>query len=90
MTATNLANQGQAASNNVTGNLLTSAAQQGQQINNAGAATASGYIGQGNAWSQGISGIGNNLMNLALINQLGKGQGAGGGGLSGWLTGSGE
>jgi hypothetical protein len=93
MTATNLANQGQAASNNVTGNLLTSAQQQGQQINNAGAATASGYIGQGNAWGGALNGIGNNLMNLALLKQFGAGGSGGGnsgGGLSGWLPGSGE
>ena len=71
-TATQLANQGQNASNNVTNNLLTSAQQQGQQINNAGAATASGYVGAGNAWSGALGGIGNNLSNLYLLNQLGR------------------
>lgn len=69
-TATNLANQGQAASNNVTSNLLTSAQQQGQQINNAGAATASGYIGQGNAWSNGLTSTVGNLTNLKLLSGL--------------------
>jgi hypothetical protein len=56
----------------VTGNLLSSAAQQGQQYNNAAAATASGYVGGANAWSNGINGATNNLSNLALISQLGK------------------
>lgn len=70
-TATNLANQGQSASNNVTSNLLTSAQQQGQDYQNAGAATASGYVGAGNAYSGALSGIGGNLSNLALLSQLG-------------------
>jgi hypothetical protein len=86
-TATNLANQGQAASNNVTQNLLTTGQNVGQQINNAGAATASGYIGQANAWSNGISGATNNLTNFAMLSKLKSG---GGGGLSGWQPGSGE
>lgn len=63
-----MAGQGQAASNNVTSNLLGTAAQQGQQLNNAAAATASGYIGSANAWSNGLSGISNNLTNLAMLN----------------------
>jgi hypothetical protein len=42
----------------------------GQQINNAGAATASGYIGQANAWSNGISGATNNLTNFAMMNSM--------------------
>lgn len=66
-TATQLGQQGQAASNNVTSNLLTSAQQQGQQLNNAGAATASGYVGAANSWNNGLSGISNNLTNLALL-----------------------
>lgn len=70
-TANQLSNAGQAASNNVTQNLLTNAAQQGQQINNAGAATASGYIGSANAWNQGLSGAANSFSNLALLGQLG-------------------
>jgi hypothetical protein len=69
---------------------LTSAQQQGQQINNAGAATASGYIGQANAWNQGLSGVGNNFMNLALLNQLGnRPQGGAGGGYQGGYFGGG-
>jgi hypothetical protein len=52
---------------------LTSAQQQGQQINNAGAATASGYVGAGNAWSGALGGIGSNLTNLALLSKMGGG-----------------
>jgi hypothetical protein len=69
-TAAGMAQQGQAASNNVTSNLLTTGAQQGQQINNAGAATASGYVGQANAYSNGIGGVGNSLTNYALLNSM--------------------
>lgn len=71
-TATNLANQGQNASNNVTGNLLGTATQQGQDIQNAGNATASGYINSANAINGGISGVTNGLSNLALIGSLSK------------------
>lgn len=70
VTATNLANQGQAASNNVTSNLLGTAANQGQAYQNSGAATASGYVGAANAYGGAISGIGNNVTNLGLLSQL--------------------
>jgi hypothetical protein len=66
------AQQGQAASNNVTSNLLGTGAQVGQQLNNAGAATASGYVGAANAYGGAVSGIGNNLSNLSLLSQLGS------------------
>lgn len=78
--ATTLGTEGQQASQNV-GNIdLTTGAQQGQQINNAAAATASGYIGGANAWGGALSGGTNNLMNLALLNQI---YGGGGGGMFG-------
>lgn len=72
-TATQLANQGQSASNNVTSNLLTSAQQQGQDAQNAGAATASGYINSANAYGGALNNIGNNVTNLALLSQLKQG-----------------
>ncbi|WP_348269755.1 hypothetical protein P8936_16530 [Edaphobacter paludis] len=78
-TATNLANQGQSASNNVSSNLLTTGAQQGQDLQNAGAATASGYVGAANAYSGALNGIGNNLSNLGLLSQLGSASGYGSG-----------
>jgi hypothetical protein len=55
-TATNLATEGQAASNNVTSNLLGTAAAQGQDYTNAGNATASGYINSANAYGGGLQG----------------------------------
>jgi hypothetical protein len=74
-TATNLATQGQNASNNVTSNLMGTAQGVGQQLNTAAAATASGYVGAGNAWSNGLSGIGSNLTNLALLRGMNTGYG---------------
>src|SRR6185503_20006566 len=69
-TATQLANQGQSASNNVTNNLLTTGQQLGQDYQNAGAATASGYVGGANAYGSALNGIGSNVTNLALLNNL--------------------
>jgi hypothetical protein len=71
-TANQLSTMGQNASNNVTNNLLGTASNVGQQINNAGAATASGYVGAGNAWSGGLNGATGNLQNLLLLQQMGK------------------
>lgn len=89
--ANNLSSAGQAASNNVSSNLLNSAANIGQQYNNAGAANASGIVGAANGYGGAISGVGSNLQNLLLLQQLqGGGSGATGGntniGLSGWGT----
>jgi hypothetical protein len=61
------AQQGQAAANNVSNISLTSGAQQGQNINNAAAASASGYIGAGNAAAGGISNIGQSMMLSQLL-----------------------
>lgn len=90
-TATNMANQGQAAANNTSNIDLTTGAQQGQQINNAGAATASGIVGSSNAWSNGISNTTNNLSNLAMLHSMSGYSGGSGGssGLSGWQPGGG-
>ncbi len=71
-TAANLAQQGQAAANNTSNIDLTTGAQQGQDLQNAGAATASGYVGGANAINGGISSVTNGLSNLALIGQLSK------------------
>ncbi len=82
-TAAGMAQQGQAASNNVTSNLLQTGQNVGQQINNAGAATASGYVGAANAYGTALNGIGNNLTNLGLMSQLSRsGYGSGAGGLA--------
>ena len=47
--------QGQTAANNITNINSTAGSQIGANINNAGAATASGYVGAGNAISNGLT-----------------------------------
>lgn len=71
-TAANLAQQGQAAANTNSNIDLTTGAQQGQDLQNAGAATASGYVGAANAIDSGISSTTGNLSNLALLSQLSR------------------
>ena len=65
-TAQTLGSQGQSAASNVGNIFLTGGAQQGQDIQNAAAATASGYTGAANA----LSGAGSNLSQLALLQQI--------------------
>lgn len=69
--ASTLGAEGQAAAGNVGSIDLTTGAQQGQDIQNAAAATASGYVGAGNAFAGGI----NNLSTIALMKALGIGFG---------------
>ncbi len=68
--ATTLGQQGQAAAGNVGNIFLTSGAQQGQDIQNAAAAEASGYVGAGNAFSGALSSGSNNIMNLLMLQKL--------------------
>ena len=72
-----LSTAGQNASNNVSSNLLGTAANMGQAYQNAGAANASGIAGSANAWGGALGGIGGNLSNLYMLQQL---QGLGGSG----------
>jgi hypothetical protein len=65
-----VANAGQAAANTNANIDLTSGQQQGQDITNAGTATASGIVGSANAWGGALSGTAGNLGNLVLLNQL--------------------
>jgi hypothetical protein len=65
--ATSLGQQGQAAAGNVGNINLVTGAQQGQALQNAGAATASGYAGVANAFSGGISNIGGMLTLQQLL-----------------------
>src|ERR1035441_7871612 len=76
-TASTLGQQGQTAANNVSNTYLTTGAQQGQDLQNAGAATASGYIGGANAWSGALGGSSNSLMQMMLLQQM-YGGGSGG------------
>jgi hypothetical protein len=66
-----LGNQGQAAAGNIANISLTGGAQIGQQLNNAAAAQASGYVGAGNA----IGGAFGNLGQYAMLQNLLNGQG---------------
>ncbi len=77
-TAANTAQQGQAAANATSNIDLTTGAQQGQDLQNAGAATASGYVGAANAINSGITGASSTLGNLGMLSSLGLGGGASG------------
>lgn len=68
--ATNLGQEGQAASGNVGNILLTSGAQQAQDIQNAAAAQASGYVGGANAWSGALGSASNLPLNLYMLQQI--------------------
>jgi hypothetical protein len=67
--ANTLGQQGQAAAQNAGNIALTSGAQQGQDIQNAAAAQASGYVGAANAATGGINSISQYLLlqNLGLL-----------------------
>jgi hypothetical protein len=66
-----LGQEGQAASQNTGNIMLTTGAQQSQEMNNAAAAMASGYTGAGNA----IGGSIGNLTQLAMLQQILGGSG---------------
>lgn len=73
--ANTLGGLGQSAAQNVGNISLTSGAQQGQDIQNAAAATASGYIGGANAWGGALGQGTNNLVNMTLLSKLFGNQG---------------
>jgi hypothetical protein len=66
-TAANLGQLGNQSANQIANTYMTSGAQQGEDIMQAGNARASGYIGAGNAWQQGLGGMTNNLMDLYYL-----------------------
>jgi hypothetical protein len=68
--ANNLSASGITAAGNAANIGLTSAGQIGQQINNAGAANASGYINSANAINGAIGGATNSLSTLAMLRML--------------------
>jgi hypothetical protein len=74
--ASQLGSEGTAAAGNVANISLTGGAQIGQQLNNAAAAQASGYVGAANSLSSGL----NNLSQYSMLQNLINGQGGGGGG----------
>lgn len=67
---------GQNASNAVGNNLMGTAAQMGSDYQNAAAASASGYVGGANAWNGALGGMGSNISNLLMLQQM---YGGGGG-----------
>ncbi len=67
---TTLGQEGQSAANNISNTFLTAGAQQGQDIQNAGAATASGYAGMANAFGGALSGSTNNIMNMLMLQKI--------------------
>ena len=60
-TAQQMGTLGQSAANSAANTGLSAAQMIGQNINNAGAANASGYAAQGNIWGNTLAGLGNNL-----------------------------
>lgn len=78
-TAQQLGSLGVQSANSIAGNLSNTGAAIGQQMNNAAAANASGYVGSANAWSGGLNNAGSSISNLLLMNQLlgGRGNAAG-------------
>lgn len=72
VSAGQLASAGQSAASN-TGNILLGSAQaQGQDIQNAAAARASGYAANANAFGGAVGGIGTNIQQAILLSQLGN------------------
>lgn len=74
--AGNLANAGQNFANSASSNLLNTATNMGNAYQNAGNANASGIMGSGQAWGGALGGIGGNLSNLYMLQQLQNGGGA--------------
>ena len=64
------AQQGQAAASNISNIDLTSGQQIGNDVVNAGAARASGYVGGANAWSGALGGAASSAGNSVLLSQL--------------------
>ena len=62
-----LANEGQQAANTTANIDLTTGAQQGQDLNNIGAARGSGYVGSANAWNSGLGTATGALSNYAML-----------------------
>lgn len=58
---------GQSAAGNMAGIDLTGGAQQAQQINNAAAARASGYVGGANAWNSAINNANSQMQDAMML-----------------------
>jgi hypothetical protein len=73
VSAQQLGQTGLQSAGQVGNTLLTSAGQIGQQLNNAGAATASGYVGAANAYGGAVQNLGGLAGQYALMSQYGGG-----------------
>jgi hypothetical protein len=67
---------GQGASNNVSNILMGTSSNIGRDIQNAGAATASGYVGGANAWNGALGSIGQTAQMLPFLSLLNNNPGA--------------
>lgn len=71
-----LGQAGQSAANNISNTLLTSGQQIGNNINNAGAARASGYVGSANAWTGALNNLTSSVGSLYALHNLNGGGGS--------------
>ena len=71
--ATNLGYLNNAGAQNSGNILMNTGAQIGNDVQNAAAARASGYVGSANAWNGALSGVGGSLSTLALLQKLNGG-----------------
>ena len=80
--ANDMNTQGLQSTGQMANTINTTGQQIGQQNTNAAAATASGYVGAGNAYGGMASGVGNSLSQMMMLNSLfgGSGSGSGSGG----------
>lgn len=76
VSANQLSTAGLNTANQVGSTLLTAGNQIGNNINNAGAANASGFVGGANAINSGISGLSSTASLLAMLNQQNQNTGA--------------
>lgn len=74
-TAQQLSNAGMQSANSISNILGNTGAQIGQGVNNAAAATASGYLNSANAWNGAIGGATGSLSQMAMLNQFLQNQG---------------
>lgn len=68
--ANTLGAQGQASAGNVGNILINSGQQQGNAVENAGAARASGYINSANSWNNGLTGAAGGITQAYLLKNL--------------------
>jgi hypothetical protein len=68
--ANTLASTGTSTANSVANTLTSSASNQASALTDAATARASGYVGGANAWSNSLSGIGENISSALLLKKI--------------------